>query len=478
MRDNIFAKTKIICTLGPSTDTAPMIASMIRAGMDVVRLNFSHGTLRKHIATMHAIKKAEDAVGRPLTIIQDLQGPKIRLGDISVPFIELKQNQLIDITTKDVLGTNKRLSTTYKLFAKDLKIGNRVLFDDGKIDSKVVGLHKDTIRLKIITGGKLTAHKGINLPDTNISATCLTEKDKEDLQFAFKYDVDYVSLSFVRSPLDIKLLRDYIRKHSPKKKSIQIIAKIEKPEAIKNIEEILREADAVMVARGDLGVEMPAEEVPILQKKIVRRCNELGKPVIIATQMLESMISNPRPTRAETSDVANAVFDGTDAVMLSGETAVGRYPVRAVKVMDKVIRNAERHILRYRDYHPELFPSTHAYDFLCHSACRLADELRASAIVTVTNTGTTAIRLAKYRPSVKIIAITDSEFVLHRLNLVWGIRSMVLDRMRVGTDESLKEIENLLVKWGYVKKGDKIVLLAGIPLFRRHSTNMIKVETV
>ncbi len=475
---NPFAKTKIVCTLGPASQQPKTIAAMIHAGMDAARINFSHGIFKEHLDTFRTLKKVARALGRPITVIQDLQGPKIRIGDLAAPSVNLISGQVITLTTKDEKGTEKRLSTTYRHLPKDVKRGNRILLDDGKIELRVIGIRNNEVSLKVVTGGQLTAHKGINLPGVTISEPSLTEKDKEDLEFSFEHDIDYIALSFVRRAQDIAVLRDYISKNVPKGKEISIIAKIEKGEAISNIDEILKAADAVMVARGDLGVELPTEEIPILQKMIVRKCNELGKPVIIATQMLESMIANPRPTRAEASDVANAVLDGADAVMLSGETSIGKYPVDAVRVMDNIIRKAEEQIKKYRHYNPNEFSSTHEYDSLCRSACVLAENLNAETIVSVTHSGTTAMRVAKYRPAAKIIAVTSTEKYMRKLNLIWGIRGLVVKNLKKDTDATFKKIEQQLLKEGYIKHGETIVMLAGLPLFEGHPTNAIKVDKV
>ena len=475
MNKNQFVKTKIICTIGPATNNISKIKHLIMAGTDAIRLNFSHGTYEDHLLSLNLIKKVEKSLGKTVTVVQDLQGPKIRVGELVSPFIILKRSQILKLTTKILKGNSDKISVTYKQLLNDIKIGDRILFDDGKIESKVIKIEDDEARIRITRGGKLYPHKGVNLPGIHISAKSLTNKDKNDLQFAFRYNVDYVAHSFVRSAEDIKNLRKYIAKNGPKNRKIKIIAKIEKPEAIKYIDEIIDESDAIMVARGDLGVELSAEDVPVLQKMIIRKCNKMGKPVIVATQMLESMISNSRPTRAETSDIANAVFDGADALMLSGETAVGKYPVEAVKVMNKVIRDAEKHLISYRDYNPVEFPATHDYDFLCQSASVLANELKTSAIVAITNSGTTAIRLAKYRPDVPIIAITDNEVVLRHINLVWGVQGVFVRNIKINSDVLLLKIENMIKKLGFVNKNETILIVAGIPLFKKYSTNMIKV---
>ncbi|HUL43977.1 MAG TPA: pyruvate kinase [Bacteroidota bacterium] len=474
-----FARTKIVCTLGPASDTVETIRPLVESGMDVARLNFSHGTHDDHRRVLLNLRRVAEALNEPITVIQDLQGPKIRIGSLATDTVELKENSTVIISTNDRKGTAEILSTTYQDLVKDVKPGDRVLLDDGKLELRVLHVITQTdIELRVISGGTLTAHKGINLPGVAISAPSLTEKDKADLQFAFEEDIDYVALSFVRRAHDIAILRDFIIENGPKGRKIPIIAKIEKGEAVDDIDGILKETDAVMVARGDLGVEVPAEDVPLLQKMIVRKCNEIGKPVIIATQMLETMIENPTPTRAEASDVANAVLDGADAVMLSGETSVGHHPIQAVQVMDRIIRKTEEQTQRYENYDPRWIPLTHEYDPLTRSACVLADTLKASTIVVLTHSGSTATRVAKFRPPARIIAVTDRDKIMRRLNLVWGLRGLIVENLKKDSDATFKKIQEQLLQEGYIEHGETIVMLAGIPLFEGHPTNTIKVDTV
>ncbi len=474
----VFARTKIVCTLGPACYSSHTISAMIHAGMDVARINFSHGTTTEHRRMLKLLHRSARSAGEPVSLILDLQGPKIRIGKLTTPTIELRPQGIITITTKELDGNENIISTTYRHLPKDVKKGNTILLDDGKIELRVSGVKGNNVLCRIVTGGTLSAHKGMNLPGVSVSAPSLSEKDKEDMMFAFKHDVDYVALSFVRRAHDIALLRDFIIENGPKGRKIPIIAKIEKVEAIANIDAILAETDAVMVARGDLGVELPTEDVPLLQKMIVRKCNELGKPVIIATQMLESMMNNPRPTRAETSDVANAVLDGADAVMLSGETSVGKYPVETVKMMDKIILKTEEQASRYETFDPDWIPSTHEYDPITRSACLLADYVHASAIVALTHSGSTAGHVAKFRPPARIIAVTDREKIMRRLNLIWGIRGLIVGNLKKDTDATFKLIQERLLRDGYVTPGETIVFLAGIPLFEGHPTNTIKVDKV
>jgi pyruvate kinase len=475
---NLFAKTKIVCTLGPASNSDSMLSELIQAGMDVARFNFSHGTLKDHTATLRRLRSISRRSGEPICVLQDLQGPKIRIGDLAMPSVEVKAGETITITSHTADGTGKVFPTTYRQFHKDVKTGSRVLIDDGKISLRVNSIRGDSVKLAVLVGGLILPHKGINLPGVKVSAPSLSEKDMEDCAFGFEHDVDYIALSFIRSPGDIVALRDFMSRERPNKPLIPIIAKIEKVEAIDRIDDIIREADAVMVARGDLGVELPAEDVPLLQKTIVRKCNAVGKPVIIATQMLESMINSPLPTRAEANDVANAVLDGADAVMLSGETSTGHYPVEAVRVMNRIINTMEGPGNRISTPNTDWIPTIHPYDPLSRAACMLAKNLNASAIVTLTHTGETAYHLAKYRPSAPIVAVTASEAARRRLNLVWGVRGMIVGNLKKDTDETFRIIEQRLLAEGFIRAGDTVVVLAGIPLWEGHPTNAIKVDVI
>ncbi len=473
-----FARTKIVCTLGPASSSAEQISRLIHAGMDVARINFSHGTHDEHLKTLKNLQNAASKSGEPVSVIQDLQGPKIRVGELHPPEIRLNPGETVTITVANDNAAERVLSTTYKNLPKDVRPGDCVLLDDGKIELRALRVTDTDVILNVVTGGVLSSHKGINLPGVTVSAPSLTEKDKEDLRFTFENDVDYVALSFVRRAHDVAVLRDFIIENGPKGRKIPIIAKIEKGEAITNIDEILKEADAIMVARGDLGVELPSEDVPLLQKMIARKCNEIGKPVIIATQMLESMINSPRPTRAEASDVANAVLDGADAVMLSAETSVGKYPVEAVEVMDRIIRKTEEQVGQHAVFNPDWLPLIHEYDPLSRSACVLAYNLKAPTIVVLTHSGSTATHVAKFRPPARIIAVTDREKIMRRLNLVWGIRGLIVEDLKKDTDATFKRIQEQLLDEGFINHGETIVMLAGIPLFEGHPTNTIKVDRV
>src|SRR5512139_1978521 len=397
-------RTKIIATIGPASSSSSVIAKLIRAGMDAARLNFSHGDRKDHRTRIRLIRQEAKKAGRHIAIIQDLQGPKLRVGDMQNDGVPLRRGDTVTLTTKKVLGTSRLVSVSYPRLARDLRSGDRVLFDDGRLEARVVRKGVDGVQCRVVRGGVLKSHKGINLPGARLSLPSLSAKDRQDLQFGIEQGVDYVALSFVRTAKDIEATRAFLRRNGA---AIPVIAKIEKPEALDNLAGIIGASDGIMVARGDLGVEMSPEQVPLLQKLIIRSCNEAEKPVITATQMLESMIESPQPTRAEASDVANAILDGTDCVMLSGETAVGRYPVQAVAVMARIAEQAETSL-------NPLPPDRHIGgmdESVAHAACRAAAEQHARAIVTFTQSGGTALLVSKHRPDADIIAPTPFERV-------------------------------------------------------------------
>lgn len=474
-------RTKIICTLGPSTSTLEKIISLIENGMDVARLNFSHGSHDEQKQRIDLVRQASRQTGKPIAILQDLQGPKIRIG-------ELKKNVLLNpgdklrITTEDIIGDYDVVSTSYKEIVNDVQPGDIILVDDGRIELKVLSKTKAEVDTQIVIGGILKPHKGLNLPGVRMSVPSLSDKDQLDLEFGLENDVDMVALSFVRSENDIADLRERIQSRG---KQPWIIAKIEKPEAIACIDKIIIEADGIMVARGDLGVEMKTAEVPVLQKLIVEKCNRLRKPVIIATQMLETMIENPRPTRAEANDVANAVFDGTDAVMLSGETAAGEYPVEAVKTMREIIERVESQMVSsgslkvVGDGHPEK-QAIKCIDFdeaVAASSVRIAESLDAKAIVVLTHRGTTAIKVSKQKPACPVIAITDNDVVQKWMSLVWGVRAFVTNTMQ-STDTCFRIMEDMLIENNIVSAGDTIVYTMGIPVLEHGQTDTIKVARI
>jgi pyruvate kinase len=474
-----FSATKIVCTLGPASDQIDRLVALIRAGMDVARLNFSHGSHESHRETLQRLRTAAAETGEAISILQDLSGPKIRIGEIAGGTVELESGQSLVLTTEDIAGTRHRVSTAYKALPRDVRPGNTILLDDGKISLVVESIEGDEVLCRVRNGGPLSSRKGMNLPGVRVSAPSLTAKDREDLAFGLSEGIDYVALSFVRSADDIVALRQLILEQIRPGRIVPIIAKIEKGEAVEAIDAIIEAADGIMVARGDLGVELPPEDVPLLQKMIVGKCNAAGKPVIIATQMLESMVLNPRPTRAEASDVANAVLDGADAVMLSAETSVGAYPVQAVQTMDDIIRRAEtRHADRLDAPASQDEGLSPVFDAVARAACMLARQLAPRAIVTITHSGVTALQLARYRPHARIIAVTDREHTLRRLNLVWGIRGLLVAQLPHDIDEAYAEVEEALKAAELVQPGDYVVYTAGLPLGARGYTNSLKVAEI
>jgi pyruvate kinase len=472
----IFAKTKILATLGPATSEAEMIRKMLHTGVDGFRLNFSHGDQKFYEALFNDIESIYNDEQIPFTVLIDLQGPKIRLDDLELPEIEINTGDFIEISTEKIIGNSSKISTSYQPLADDAQVGDQILIDDGLIRLRVSEKKNKSVICFIEHGGILRPRKGMNLPGMKISVPSITEKDYNDIEFAVKYRADYIALSFVRSPNDILTLKEWL-----KNKNIDrpVIAKIEKKEAVDNFDEILSAADGIMIARGDLGVELPPQEVPVIQKEIIKKCNAVGKPVITATQMLESMMNNPIPTRAETSDVANAVWDGTDVVMLSGETAVGKYPIRTIQMMNDVILNAEAHIRPLKDlefFVPEIIEEN-LFDSINKSIVDMSRQIKASAIVAFTFKGRTAKSLAKYRPHARIIAISDSRETMNRLNLFWGVTSYYfkdINKEYMAADE----IKSILKEAGIVKAGDIIIITAGAPYSEKGRANWLRFEPV
>lgn len=470
-------KTKILCTLGPATSKAPEIKDLIKAGMDGVRLNFSHGTHEDFDELFIEIDRACKDMMASVPILVDLQGPKIRIGELEEPEIEISQGDRLTIDTDPAPGNCKRISTSYKELAGDANIGDMILIDDGLLRMKIVERQDDSVSVEVLNGGTLKPRKGMNLPDMKLSTPSVTEKDYDNLAFALKHRVDYVALSFVRHPDDITGLRAWMKERGHR--DIPIIAKIEKKEAVALFDEILTVADGIMVARGDLGVEMDPQDVPIVQKHIINRCNAAGKLVITATQMLESMIQNPIPTRAEASDVANAVWDGTDVVMLSGETSVGHYPVRTVQVMNSIVSNAEKKIdiirqIEYdtiNDFEEQLFHSVNK------AVAQLANEVKASIIAVVTKNGRAAQSLSKYRPEAFIIAFSNDLRVINQLSLKRGIIALYLANMDF--DEiSLDEVKDELRRHELTGKGEVFVFTSGAPLSEAGRVNALRVDVM
>ena len=471
----MYRRTKIVATVGPSCEEKDQLEALMKAGVNVFRLNFSHGEHSQKSRWVKQIRELSSQHNKTISILGDLQGPKIRTGLMAGGSQILKEGQQVVITTADIVGENGLIPTIYKELPKDVVPGNQILLDDGQLELEVLKIEKDDVHCLVKGGGLLKDRKGINLPGVNVSAPALTEKDIADLDFIINNQLDWVALSFVRSAEEVRHLKQLLSKH---KSPIKVIAKIEKPEAVTNFTDILNVTDGVMVARGDLGVEVPSEHVPLIQKRIIRECNQQGKPVITATQMLESMISHPRPTRAETSDVANAILDGTDAVMLSGETAAGLHPVEAVRVMDRVAQDVEKEPSLKTRYSLSAESSTSAQnrpDAIGQVACQVAENIGAAAILAFTQTGSTAALIAKYRPSLPIIAVTPSREVKRQLVLYRGVDSILVD-IQGSFEAQILSVEKAVIEHGFLKPGDVVVITMGSPLSSQGTTNLLKVH--
>ena len=472
----LYNKTKIVATMGPASTPPEVLEEMIKAGVDICRINFSHGNyddVKNAIQTIRSInKKLKTNVG----ILADLQGPKLRIGEVERNSVELINGNEIIFTTEKCIGTANKVYITYPQFPKDVAVGDAVLIDDGKLLLEVVSTNKkNEVKAKIVSGGVLSSKKGVNLPNTKISLPCLTEKDIADLDFALENEVEWIGLSFVRAATDIVDLKDLIFK---KNKKARVIAKIEKPEAIREIDNIIDMADGIMVARGDLGVELPMEQVPMIQKMLVEKCLKASKPVIIATQMMESMITNFSPTRAEVNDVANAVMDGADAVMLSGETSVGKFPVRVIESMQKIIAEVEKQErIYFREHPPVLKTQTFITDSICYNACLLAKQAGVSAIISMTNSGYTAFKLSSHRPNSNIFIFTDNQTLLTSLSLVWGVRGFYYNKYE-STDQTILDLKQYLKEAGFVKTDDLVINIASMPMKERGRTNMLKLSYI
>jgi len=468
-------KTKIVATLGPSSSDEKTIAALVENGVDIVRLNFSHGTHASHKRLIQTVRRIAKKRGQPIGILQDLQGPKIRIGLIKGEKVRLEDGKEFTITTRSMEGTSTMVSTSYTPLPKDVHPGDHILIADGMLELVVKETREEDVICKVTHGGILESHKGINLPGTKLSTPSLTEKDKKDLAFGLKNRVDYVALSFVRTPEDVAELKDLIKKSNL---NIPVISKIEKPEAVEVIDDIIAVTDAIMVARGDLGVEMQPEKVPFIQKELIRKCIEQGIPVITATQMLESMREYPTPTRAETSDVANAIIDGTDAVMLSGETASGRFPIKAVQTMKQIIMETEAHLKKYGGkFFLKIQPQDTFPDNISHGACEAAYNTGAKAIVAFTQSGLTARLLSKYRSLIPIIAFTPNNKVRTSLLLNWGITAFKINRVHT-IGAMLHNVEDIIISQKIADKGDPIVIVAGAPLGEDKTTNVMMLHRI
>lgn len=473
-------KTKIVATVGPTSETKEMMLALAKAGVNVFRLNFSHGTHADHLARLNIIRELNAEHGLNLAALQDLQGPKIRIGLVAEKDgVLIEAGKKLILSNTEVLGTAEKVSTPYDGMYNDVKIGDRVLMDDGKLEVLVTGIDGTDVITEVIYGGYLKSKKGVNLPNTKVSMPSVTAKDYEDLEFGLEHDVEWVALSFVRTASEILKVKEYI---ANKGKSARLIAKIEKPEAIANIDEIIEATDAIMVARGDLGVELPAEEVPIIQKMIVEKCNKAGKPVIVATQMLESMIESPRATRAELNDVANSVMDGADAVMLSAETASGKYPILAVESMSRTIEKVEADGRNVYFKHTAFQPAVsldRINDDVVMSACRLARDTNAAAIIGVTASGYTSFRLSHHRPKAKLFIFTSNRMLMNQLALYWGTKVFFYDKDQdASTDDLIEDIKQFLVEKGELQKGDIFINTLSIPASKKKKTNTVTLSIV
>lgn len=470
----VFAKTKILATIGPAVDTKEKLEALIDAGCNAFRLNFSHGNFEYFEKVFLSINDLCVSKSLPIPILIDLQGPKIRIGELESPEIQVEKGQHIEITTEKVIGTASRVSTSYSLLANDAEVGDKILIDDGLIHLKVISKQNNSVMCEVLEGGKLKPKKGMNLPGMKLSAPSVTEKDLANLEFALKHRVDFIALSFVRNAQDIMQLKKWIGERGF---DIPIIAKIEKPEAVSNFESILHAADGIMVARGDLGVELKSYEVPIIQKRIIKRCNEVGKLVITATQMLESMVNNPVPTRAEASDVANAVWDGTDVVMLSAETSVGKYPAQAVKLMEEIILNAEKAYEFEKEINfsrPE-YIDENLFDSMNKGICSISKQINAKVIVGFTEKGNTPNSLSKFRPQALIVAVSSSFETMNKLSLKWGVISLhckdISDR-----HNAAKIVHKMLLEQKIVDKGDLVIFTEGGLKMKNARENWIRFE--
>lgn len=469
-------KTKIICTMGPSTEKGDTLKKLIEAGMNVARMNFSHGDFDEHGGRLKSLRKYSKELGLPVAALLDTKGPEIRLGDFEAGRVELKEGQEFTLTARDILGTEKEVSITYKQLPKDVKPGSSILLDDGLIGLEVREVSGDDIVCTVMNGGPVSNHKGVNVPGTDLSMDYLSEKDKADLIWGAENDVDFIAASFVREAADVIAIRDLLKAHGGEK--IQIIAKIENEQGVRNIDGILEAADGIMVARGDMGVEIPCEEVPVVQKNLIKKANQAGKIVVTATQMLDSMIKNPRPTRAEATDVANAIYDGTVAIMLSGETAAGAYPVEALKTMVKIAERTEKDInYRRRFFESDRKANPDVTDAICHATCTTALDLKAKAIISVTKSGRSAKMVSRYKPDCDIVACAMDEKVCRQLNLAWGVTPLLLDEQKEVFD-LFDEAVAVAAKEKGLQKGDTVVITSGVPIGMSGTTNMLKVQTV
>lgn len=468
-------RTKIVCTIGPASESPENLRKLILAGMNVARLNFSHGDYEEHGARINAIRQVARELNKNIAILLDTKGPEIRIKKFAEGKIQLNEGDIFTLTTNDIMGDQTKVAITYDGLPDDVKPGDRILVDDGLIELKVLEVSKTDIKCEVLNGGPLSDRKGVNVPGVSVSLPAMSEKDLNDIEFGIQQGVDFIAASFIRKASDVLAIRRVLEEHNS---DIHIISKIENQEGVDNLEEILKVSDGLMVARGDLGVEIPVEEVPLAQKLMIESCNKAGKPVITATQMLDSMMRNPRPTRAEASDVANAIFDGTDAIMLSGETAAGKYPEESVKTMAQIAERAEQAVLCEKILGKKTFTARASItDSISSATCSTAQNLGASAIITSTQSGFTAKMVSKYRPKCPIIAVTPEERVVRKLVLTWGVFP-VLGNQTDNTDDMIQEAIMTSLESKYIKDGDLVVITAGVPVGMAGTTNLLKVHVV
>lgn len=469
-------KTKIVCTMGPATDRGDVLEQLIREGMNVARFNFSHGSHEEQRGRIQRLRELREKCGQPVAALLDTKGPEIRLRDFEGDKVQLEKGQTFILTGKEILGNKERASITYEDLWKDVEIGTRILIDDGLIEMQVEKIENEEIICKVLNAGAVSNHKGINVPGIHLAMEYLSEKDRQDILFAIREDMDFIAASFVRSKEDVLEIRRLLDENGGW--NINIIAKIENGEGVDNIDSIIEVSDGIMIARGDMGVEIPTEEVPVIQKMIIKKVYKAGKQVITATQMLDSMMKNPRPTRAEATDVANAIYDGTSAIMLSGETAAGNYPIEALKMMVRIADRTERDIdYQKRFFHYEKEANPDVTDAICHATCTTAHDLNAKAIITVTKSGRSARALSRYRPGCPIIGCTMDEKVSRQINLSWGVYPVMIKEEKNVFDLFAHSIQGAK-KEGYLDSGDTVVITSGVPIGKSGTTNMIKVDTV
>ncbi len=468
-------RTKIVCTVGPASQTVPVLIKMMQAGMNVARLNFSHGTHEEHGRRLALIREAAGKAGKSVAVMLDTKGPEIRLGYLEKEPLKLHAGKKITLTVNDIKGSESALPVTYRGLPRDVYPGDRILIADGLIELRVLDKTRKSVECEIVNGGEITSQKGLNLPGVVVNLPAVTDRDIDDIIFGINNGIDFIAASFIRKANDVLAIRQIVEESGA---DVDIIAKIESREGLNNLDEIIKVSDGIMVARGDLGVEIPVEEVPLVQKNIIEKCNHAGKPVITATQMLESMIGNPRPTRAEATDIANAIFDGTDAIMLSGETAAGKYPVEAVQTMANIARKAESST-KYQETlgRRNRVAACTVTDAISHATCTIAGDLGATAIITSTETGYTSKMVSKYRPGAPVVAVTPEEKVLRKMALVWGVYPILVNRS-ADTDTMFSTAIEASLKASVISPGDLVVITAGVPVGVQGTTNLIRVHTV